>query len=754
MRIVRVDIEEFGKLRGCTLEPDAGLTLIEGENESGKSTLLSFFRFALYGFPRKNSAEGEERDKRLSWRGRLAAGRLTVETEAGVFCVSRRAYLRADSLCEELTMLRLPEGEQVALEGKSPGEYLLGLPVELYESSLCITQNGVERVSAPGVGEGVGATLFAQGGSFSAADAERRLGRAHRELQHLKGRGGRIAELEERLSVLVGELTHSKESARRLAELQLERRQCREELDRRREELKDIAGALERIEIERILQTVRERDAAAQEGARLAAGLAQLDAEAPVLDGPVIEALTRLLHRCETLRIRLESCEAELARAERTHTVDVACAADAVDAMGGGDAVLRRVEKKRGQKRISAATGTVFLILAVVSAALALWRAKPLLWVVAGIAAAISLLCAVAHICVGRSLRGMLRALRLPSHGMLRTYLEQLRQDADAARERREQLAAIKAEKGRVQLDLEESTAALSTALLNVGRGELAGDPVGLSQHLAKESERREARLAAQARLTPELERARGVVEALDRRLEGVSEQALSKRLAELPVATGSREELEARRAALTERQTYCEMRCIELERAESAQAAACTDPDAIAREKALTLAELTQAKARLAAIQLAQTALAEAAEEMKRSITPRLGQRANEIFGELTGHAHGLLRLAADFTVTLEEMGVPQPLSRFSAGCADAAHLSLRLAVLEAIAKEPLPLLLDESLARLDDRRAAAMLSTLVRYCGQGGQCILLTCHGREASLLANMDVKRLNMHELCGAY
>ena len=66
MRILKIEIEEFGKLRDLVLEPCEGLTLIEGENESGKSTLLAFLRFALYGFPRRGGADGDERDKRLS----------------------------------------------------------------------------------------------------------------------------------------------------------------------------------------------------------------------------------------------------------------------------------------------------------------------------------------------------------------------------------------------------------------------------------------------------------------------------------------------------------------------------------------------------------------------------------------------------------------------------------------------------------------------------------------------------------------
>lgn len=52
-------------------------------------------------------------------------------------------------------------------------------------------------------------------------------------------------------------------------------------------------------------------------------------------------------------------------------------------------------------------------------------------------------------------------------------------------------------------------------------------------------------------------------------------------------------------------------------------------------------------------------------------------------------------------------------------------------------ITREPVPLLLDEPAARLDDRRAAALLAALAGVTGSGGQCLLFTCHHREAALL-----------------
>ena len=120
MRIIDIEIEEFGKLSDFALTPGRGITLIEGENESGKSTLLAFIRFMLYGFPRKGAVlDGDEREKRLSWRSRRASGCLTVEHEGAIYRIFRKCVARGgaarESTLDELSVLRLPQGEELDL---------------------------------------------------------------------------------------------------------------------------------------------------------------------------------------------------------------------------------------------------------------------------------------------------------------------------------------------------------------------------------------------------------------------------------------------------------------------------------------------------------------------------------------------------------------------------------------------------------------------------------------------------------------
>ena len=63
MKIRKLNVESFGKLKNKKIEPADGITVIKGENESGKSSLARFIRFMLYGFTSRN-ADISKNDKK------------------------------------------------------------------------------------------------------------------------------------------------------------------------------------------------------------------------------------------------------------------------------------------------------------------------------------------------------------------------------------------------------------------------------------------------------------------------------------------------------------------------------------------------------------------------------------------------------------------------------------------------------------------------------------------------------------------
>ena len=139
--------------------------------------------------------------------------------------------------------------------------------------------------------------------------------------------------------------------------------------------------------------------------------------------------------------------------------------------------------------------------------------------------------------------------------------------------------------------------------------------------------------------------------------------------------------------------------------------------------------------------LNLALEALEEAVSSLHKGVTPHLCEIASAHFEKLTGGTHTRLYPAADLSLMLESDKGPLPISHFSAGCRDAAHLSLRLGLLSTLTQKQMPLLFDEAFARLDDERTSSLLSLLYTYAEQGGQALLFPCHTREAELLEDAD-------------
>ena len=120
MIIRKINITSFGALSGFSAELSDGLNVISGANESGKSTILAFIRFVLYGLPSRRSEEGVlEYDRALSWLDGRAEGSIEIECEKGAYRIERRG-IRADNRDGYSEKCQIIDG-QCRLQGRGAG---------------------------------------------------------------------------------------------------------------------------------------------------------------------------------------------------------------------------------------------------------------------------------------------------------------------------------------------------------------------------------------------------------------------------------------------------------------------------------------------------------------------------------------------------------------------------------------------------------------------------------------------------------
>lgn len=146
--------------------------------------------------------------------------------------------------------------------------------------------------------------------------------------------------------------------------------------------------------------------------------------------------------------------------------------------------------------------------------------------------------------------------------------------------------------------------------------------------------------------------------------------------------------------------------------------------------------------------IELVKTLLSKAYEKMKNSVSPVFTEKLSNNISKITKGKYCNLYFSDEQGLVVElDNGNYIPAERLSIGTIDQLYLSLRLAMLDEISKEKVPIILDEAFAYYDDERLKNILNYLITEFSDR-QIIILTCTRREIGILEEMDVEFNNIH------
>ncbi|MBR5313789.1 MAG: hypothetical protein IKU45_00055, partial [Clostridia bacterium] len=139
----------------------------------------------------------------------------------------------------------------------------------------------------------------------------------------------------------------------------------------------------------------------------------------------------------------------------------------------------------------------------------------------------------------------------------------------------------------------------------------------------------------------------------------------------------------------------------------------------------------------------LAYEKLQEAGISLRGKLAPGLSEASGRYMAGLTDGKYKEIGVSDNLSMTysFEENGTDytKEIENLSSGTRDIAYVSLRLALAELFCRtgEGLPVVFDESFARLDDGRLTNMLKIANSYSEHGSQSIILTSQTREAVLM-----------------
>jgi len=134
----------------------------------------------------------------------------------------------------------------------------------------------------------------------------------------------------------------------------------------------------------------------------------------------------------------------------------------------------------------------------------------------------------------------------------------------------------------------------------------------------------------------------------------------------------------------------------------------------------------------------IAKELIDEAYKEMKKNVAPKFNQSLSSNIHKISNGKYKNVSVSDNVVVELED-GRYVLADNLSIGTIEQIYLSLRLSIIDELAKEKLPIMLDEAFAYYDDNRLKSALEFLIQ---SEHQIILFTCTNRERELLDSMNI------------
>ncbi|MBQ1372189.1 MAG: AAA family ATPase [Oscillospiraceae bacterium] len=726
----------FGKLENQTLELQPGLNLLDGENESGKSTWRAFLAAMFYGIETRERGKGgqlPDKLKYLPWSGRPMEGRMELQLEGKNLILERSSKttpMGAFSLRDRDSGEALP-----GINGKNCGSRLLGAESGLYLRSAMIVQKQIPVSADPNLEKRLSALVTTGGEDYAYAELDEKLKKLESALS--RNPGGALPKARAALEQTKQQIANICEARRSLTQLEAELHTLKV---RQEEQRRILAGldALEQQKKRERLQTAQSAlDAAVENRLGWEAVCAELPDEAKLL------ALQRELQQLQTqLQDALDRRDEAPTEPEPDPVFGMMDAQSAHDKTAADALVIQRAAKAQPSASRRFPLWLISLLGGLSLGIFGVLRNSP---VATGVGAALLLAglvwCAVL---------GMRRRRSLAEY-------QQLQQAAEAVLK---QYGAENA-KGVVMRGI--------AYIRSLEDREFETGGIPAREELELLSRRRDSLLSQLERVMPgcsSMERAAVLFQEAAQSRQALEQARLleeqrRRQLEDLRFAVGpiAPADPEASRFASFDRDTVLEtLEGLEAKlEARSSQInrlyGALTqmgDLFALTAEQAELETQILRMEQRLEALSLARTALREADASLRSRFSPLLCKRTGELFQRLSGGKYDQVQLDRELRVTVHPTDgtVFLSLSYLSGGAVDQLYLALRLAICELLLPQA-PIVLDDALVYFDDHRAALALETLLEL-SQHRQILLFSCQSRERVLLRKLSAGQLGgIHE-----
>ena len=769
MKINRIHIISFGGLKNYTLELSDGFNCIYGQNEQGKTTVMSFIKMMFYGSERGSSQISKNiRKKYTPWDGSPMAGSIEFESDGKSYKLERE--FRSSNSTDKVTLTDLSLGEKQTVEGNI-GVRLFGLSSAAFDRSIFIGQSGFPENDPNAEGE-LNARLsnMASTGEeqISLEEISSRIEKARFSLISKSGKAGEYykntllaEELKQKLDqsvyanlrYLEGKeklISYANETAKLVKKADtLKSRLSREQDIKNAEKLEELLLTKEKLEEVKAHLTLSDGTPADENYLRNLKFVksklqnASFKAEAKEKEAEIIK------NQLDTLvdGPKLSTDETPEKLSEDLISLDKNLASLQEKAKETNDKIRELTDKKSNQGAtlnptlliidisLFAVSGVMLLVSKI--AAISFFAAAVIMTVLSFVLKSDKKakimgeeIAALENIFNSQSShieelkaqigdkKTKLEAIKLAASSNIQV-IEKQKAELSAALE---QLSALRDEENSINMELDNLINRINTAdgnkenILNILESAVSRQKE-LKQHIGFLLKDLNNISYEDAKKKLETIKAVGNDEKVDFTKLSADYESLSKEIS-------NRKETEATAAA-------------ELK----AMLNGVENTDVLKSQLKEKNDLLTAQKEFCDSADIALRVLTESFAELRQSYGSQLEKKAAEIFARLTDGKYSGMTVSKSFSinVSLRENPISREAEYLSSGTFDQAYLSLRLA-LSSVLGEDLPLFLDDTLTQYDDIRAQATLRFLKDY-SKAGQLVMFTCHKSIFDSAQNLD-------------
>lgn len=758
-------IKSFGKLNGKRITFTEGVNIIEGANESGKSTICAFIQFIFYGLPSKTA----DKMRYISWDTSLASGSIVVKDKGIRYRIEREVVCATTEegkyVFREKYGIYDADTNMICFKSRSPGEVFFGVSSSVFESTAYIRQTASNQLDTSSIGDEAENILYSGNERLNTSQALSKLDGARVFLLHKNKKGGKIFDLEEKRNLIDTRLKNAQSCETDIISLEGSHRVLTEKtahVKQRVEEVQDELLEYERYCVKKAyLLRKSEKEKLAQTEEKLRAMKNPIEHENIAIAEPAyVSMLEQKQNELALAAARLGDAKKELKDADNkieqmSEKLSIFASLGAKDASNRDMLVqnMENTQKKMGRCNLISLILSICAVFAMILALI--FRSNPALPDLIkylSVTAGLLLATAAAYVFFMKKRDYAIEIENICGQFSCKTY-EEFKELVKASTEDEAYMIFLRSNRDEKSAKMHELGDELDNVCANIiavlqdaNFRIFENAPISLTSAIEKCRSLQSGIRALEMKIIEH----RTNIENIENDLSEYPKDYLKEAyLAEYDEQAMSAFDLQAKKlelSGLNEKLDAYVKRLHQIEVELSALRAVSTDPTAIAEEIAVLDGEIEELTRKWSAYMLAIETLNTASGKLREGISPKLAKNAGKLFSAMTEGKYESIGLDTEFALSFSDGSMMRDASCLSAGTSDLAYICLRMALIELLYKRSVPpFLFDESFARMDDSRMEKVLNLIYKYAQRNYQSILFTCHSREKNTMQQIGAHQI---------